>query len=75
MDFQGSSVPGATIRVRPDKLGSYQMLTILDSDPDGDGTKSPQESTNGTNPHVADTDGNGVCDGPKTVAGYCTAGP
>ena len=43
------------------------------SDPDGDGVKTAQETANGTSPTNPDSNGDGVCDGAKAVAGYCSA--
>jgi hypothetical protein len=45
-----------------------------DGDPDGDGVNTSIERAVGTDPLVADSDGDGLCDGLVAVANVCIAG-
>ena len=43
-------------------------------DLDGDGLTNAQEASVGTDPNLADTDGDGLCDGTLAITGVCAAG-
>jgi hypothetical protein len=43
-----------------------------DTDADGDAVPDDAENAAGTNPLAPDTDGDGACDGPIVVVGFCT---
>jgi hypothetical protein len=69
----------------PGDLDGDTICDSIDDDIDGDGVFNILEDNSGiytseidtgTNPLLADTDGDGVCDGPKVPAnGGCTLGP
>ena len=68
----------------PADLDSDSICDALDDDIDGDGLPNTAEDNSGnytseanpgTNATNADTDGDGVCDGPNAVGGVCAAGP
>ncbi|MDC3237063.1 putative Ig domain-containing protein, partial [Candidatus Poseidoniaceae archaeon] len=69
----------------PGDLDGDSICDPLDNDVDGDGLFNLLEDSSGnytsiidtgTNPLLADTDGDGVCDGPRIPAnGGCTMGP
>jgi len=69
----------------PQDLDMDGICDTLDDDIDGDGLFNVLETNTGiyhssidigTDPHNADTDGDGVCDGPESpVTSNCTAGP
>ena len=48
-----------------------QIADSIDDDDDNDGVLDEAERLAGTNPLSADSDGDGVCDGPVAVAGQC----
>ncbi len=50
------------------------LLDALDPDDDNDGVDTAQERALGLSPHLADSDGDGLCDGPLDATG-CSAGP
>ena len=68
----------------PQDLDGDSICDALDEDIDGDGLLNTAEDNSGnyasaespgTNSTNADTDGDGVCDGPNAVGGVCAAGP
>lgn len=62
----------------PPDLDDDGVCDALDNDKDGDGVENALETgaPTGSAPDLADTDGDGVCDGPTTIASAnCTAGP
>ena len=55
---------GSSISYSYDEVGNRLSTTVVDGrDPDGDGLTNTQEATLGTNPTIADTDGDGLTDG------------
>ena len=46
--------PDAHIQVRPDTLGSYQVLEVVHNDPDGDGILTDVEDKASTSAGVSD---------------------
>ena len=68
----------------PSDLDGDSTCDILDDDIDGDGLPNTSEDNSGnytspespgTNASNADSDGDGLCDGPNAVSGVCAAGP
>ena len=68
----------------PLDLDGDNVCDALDDDIDGDGLPNSVEdnsgiftsvNSTGTDPLNADTDGDGICDGPTAINGTCTLGP
>ncbi|MEP7012168.1 MAG: hypothetical protein ABJC13_17740 [Acidobacteriota bacterium] len=73
-EIRGAATVGGTyyvpwIRTGPDS-GSHFMLSVINPDPDGDGLGNLGEEARGTNPQVADTDGDGARDGFEIRYGF-----
>ena len=65
ISFRSTDADGvmrASVLVTPDELGDYQLLEVSSSDPDRDGLDAAEEAEFGTDPLLADTDGDGLSD-------------
>ena len=59
---------GSSISYSYDEVGNRLTNTVVDGrDPDGDGLTNTQEAMLGTNPTIADTDGDGLRRFPKNI--------